>query len=359
MSCIIIQGKELKFDKILSGSFRTQDPYIRKALDFCKEWLTGQQEFRLQTSGSTGKPKELLVTREQMAASAKATGEFFSVPAGSNLLCCLNVEMIGGKMMLVRAMEWNCRLYLEKPATNPLENLQVDFYFAAMVPMQLEACLGDAETFPKLLRIENLIIGGAPMNEQLRNSAAALPINIYQTFGMTETVSHVALAKLTPGQPPVYQALPGVKFSQTEDRKLVISSPTARPEILQTNDIVELIADFSFIWKGRADFTINSGGVKIQPEEIENQILPVLNRNFPGKRYFIFGRQDEKLGQKVCLLIENGIAGKNQASDLLREIKALVSKYAGPKAIYFLEEFEVTASGKINRRATIDKLLSL
>ncbi|MBS9523065.1 AMP-binding protein [Litoribacter alkaliphilus] len=357
MGSLIINGEKIPFTDIATGSYKSTDPYFQQSLDFCKAWLLGKETFELQTSGSTGKPKTIIVARIQMEASAKGTGQFFNIQKGASLLCCLNTEMIAGKMMLVRGMEWDADVMLLKPIANPLAEIgEARFDFSAMVPLQLENVINNADTSSKLSDITYLIIGGAPMSEILRKRASAYPNSIYQTFGMTETVSHVALAKVGLQQSPVYKALPGVKFGQTEDRRLVISSPMGRENRLETNDIVQLISDEEFIWIGRADFAINSGGVKIHPEEIENQILPVLEKTFPGKNYFIFGLPDDTLGQKVCLLIENGQVGENQARDLQMQIQALVSKYAVPKAFFFLEPFTVTASGKINRRATIERL---
>ncbi|WP_143960579.1 AMP-binding protein [Litoribacter populi] len=358
MGSLIINQRTYSFTVIQNTYIQVEESYFQKAIDFCREWLLGVQHFELQTSGSTGKPKKILVSRAQMEASARGTGDFFEIQKGASLLCCLNIEMIAGKMMLVRALEWGADVYVVNPSGNPLENNNegIHFDFAAMVPLQLETIMNHEESQAKLLGIKNLIIGGAPMNESLRKKALTFPISIYQTFGMTETVSHVALAKVNHLQTPVYKALPGVKFSQTEDRRLVITSPMGSGNRLETQDIVELLSEKEFIWKGRADFTINSGGVKIHPEEIENQILPIFEKKFSGKNYFIFGLPDDKLGQKVCLLIEIGQVDENQARDLQMQIRARVSKYAVPKEVFFLEQFEVTASGKINRRATIERL---
>lgn len=358
MGKIIIGDHELDLELIKTGRWTPQSSYFEAALNFCKEWLQGKDEFQLKTSGSTGTPKTITAHRKQMEISARATGRFFDIKPRSSLLGCLNTKMIGGKMMLVRAMEWNAHLHLFEPSANPLQSVRKDqtFHFGAMVPMQLSASIEDPASREKLLQINNLIIGGAPLNPSLQALAADLPINIYQTFGMTETLSHVALAKIEKHGDLIYKALPGVTFSQNVVGNLVINSPMSDPQEITTNDLVELYSESSFSWKGRSDFTINSGGIKLQPEQIELQLNKIINEQFPGQRYFIFGEADIQLGEKVCLVIEDIGENKKRAEDLLSSAKAILSRYAVPKKLYFLETFEETASGKVNRLATIEKL---
>lgn len=358
MGRIIIADKEFNFELLKAGRWLKQTPYFEAALNFCKDWLMGKEKFTLQTSGSTGTSKTIIVNRKQMQISARATGKFFDVKPGFNLLGCLNTDMIGGKMMLVRALEWEANLYLYEPSATPMklihENQKIDF--AAMVPMQLSTSIDDYDSYKKLHQIANLIIGGAPLNPILQVKAAELPINIFQTFGMTETLSHVALARIDKKGDLIYKALPGVKFSQNSTGNLEIYSPMSDPNHITTNDLVNLHSEFSFSWKGRSDFTINSGGVKLQPEQIEHQLTKLINTLYPGRRYFIFGEADIRLGEKVCLVMEEKDRKEKKAEDLLSNSKALLTKYAVPKKIYFLENFEETASGKINRLATINKL---
>jgi O-succinylbenzoic acid--CoA ligase len=198
MGRIILQEGTYTFDQLKSGSWNNPDPYFQSTFDFCREWLLGQSKFTLTTSGSTGKPKPIIIVRKQMESSASATGDFFKIKEFSCLFCCLNTSLIAGKMMLVRAMEWNCDLVLEKPTQNPLAEswINMDFDFAAMVPIQVDACLTHEVSIPKIKKIRNLIIGGAPINGVLKNRIRASKINAYQTYGMTETVSHVALASI-------------------------------------------------------------------------------------------------------------------------------------------------------------------
>jgi len=358
MGKIIIDDLTLTFEQISKGDWPPLSPHFEEALHFCKEWLTGKENFDLQTSGSTGLPKTISIHRKQMEISANATRDFFNVPDEANLLGCLNTQMIGGKMMLVRAMEWNSCLYLVEPSSDPLVHFRSEkqFHFAAMVPLQLAASIENPDSCKKLSCIQNLIIGGAPLNVHLKDKAAQLPINIYQTFGMTETVSHIALAKIIAGEELIYQALPSVVLSLAEDDRLIISAPMAKEKTLLTTDIVQLLSSDSFKWLGRADFTINSGGIKAQPELIENQISQEVEKHFPGSRFFIFGEENENFGQLICLLVEQSAESHLQSGDILNDLKDKISKYTVPKKVYFLESFIKTASGKINRPATIKKL---
>ena len=358
MGNITIADRTYSFTQIREGDWPSLSPYFHDAMIFCREWLLGRDTFTLHTSGSTGLPKEITVLRRQMEISAKATRDFFKISEGADLLCCLNVQMIAGKMMLVRAMEWNANLYVVEPSSNPLTNISPDhkFHFVAMVPLQLGECLQDPQTALKVLNIHNLIIGGASIDKDLKEKAALLPIHIYQTFGMTETVSHVALARIDKGEELIYKALPGVKFDVTAENRLIISAPMGISEQLLTNDIVELISSSSFIWRGRADFTINSGGVKVQPEDLENKMFPIMGLSFPGCRFFIFGEKDKNFGEKICLVIEDKNQSEDRAENLLQDLKEKLPKYSIPKKIYRIVSFAETSSGKINRPATIEKL---
>src|SRR5690606_25522505 len=182
MGKIIINGREFSFQQIKEGQWQEQKPYFQESLSFCHDWLNGQPSFELQSSGSTGRPKTIQVSRGQMISSAKATGDFFGIRPEASLLCCLNTAMIAGKMMLVRAMEWDSRLYLVEPSSNPLLSFSADqrFDFATMVPLQLETCLTDATSAMALGNIRVLLSGGAPLAETLREKARKLPTELFQ-----------------------------------------------------------------------------------------------------------------------------------------------------------------------------------
>ena len=358
MGHLIIGNSIIPFGDIQSGKWSEQPAYFHASLLFCHAWLNGEEHFELETSGSTGKPKTILVGRDQMTISAKATGDFFGIEAGQNLLCCLNTSMIAGKMMLVRAMEWNSDVYLVEPSSNPFLNFHhtKTFDFAALVPLQLEVALENHTTKMMLNRIKNIIVGGAPISSTLRAKAARLASSLWQTYGMTETVSHIALADLKAPGPMVYKALPGVRFYQSPDNRLGIMAPMASVPSFLTNDLVEMAGKDGFIWKGRSDFTINTGGIKVQPEEIEQQIAEPVQQHFLGHRFFIGGKPNGKLGETVVLIMEGMEMEKSRSEELLSELKKILPTHHNPREIHFVSSFQETPSGKINRKATTGRL---
>ncbi|WP_051287268.1 AMP-binding protein [Algoriphagus mannitolivorans] len=329
-------------------------PFVQEAINFCTEWMEGKHDFSQQTSGSTGTPKIISITRAQMESSAKATRDFFQINSSDKLLCCLNTGFIAGKMMLVRAMIWNCPIRIVAPSSNPLEELSDEFDFVAMVPLQVESCMLSSQSLYKIRKIKNLIIGGAPISSKLQAEILSNRLNAWQTYGMTETVSHIALAKIERGDLS-YQALPNVKIGQDERGALWVSAEMSKNQKIQTNDLVKLNSDHSFQWLGRADFVINSGGIKIFPEILEQRAESSINTIFPGSRFFFFGEKDNKLGEKVVLILE---AEKNMEKSnlLLDRLKSILGRYESPKEIYFCPEFSRTENGKINRKSTFERI---
>ncbi|WP_373523360.1 AMP-binding protein [Aquiflexum sp.] len=358
MGKIILENKEYTFDQIKNGQWNEDDSYLHQAFLFCKQWLNGVEEFELKTSGSTGKPKKIFVNRLQMEISAEATKAYLKIDSESTLLCCLNTDMIAGKMMFVRAMEWNANLVFVKPKENPLEELWIEsrIDFAAMVPLQVQACLSDEVTIKKLKNIGLLIIGGAPSSTSLKDKIVEEHINAYQTFGMTETVSHIALAPITKDE-LVFETLRGVSIGTDEDGRLWISAAMASEEKLQTNDIVVLLNKSQFKWVGRSDFTINSGGIKIQPEILEPQLSPFILNHFGEISFFVFGKKDEKLGQRLLLILEGELIEASKIKSFRNDLRANLINYLVPKEVFVFDKFVRTESGKINRLETIKLLL--
>ncbi|MFD2034812.1 AMP-binding protein [Belliella marina] len=353
MGKLIFKDQIYTFGQIQAGEWQENDPYIVQSLTFCKDWLNGKQEFDMQTSGSTGLPKKLTLYRSQMEISAAATKAFFKIEKGVSLLVCINTEMIGGKMMLVRGLCWHADIHLCLLESNPFNQIspKLNIGFCAMVPLQVEACLAEDFSSKILSKIGVLIIGGAPASDSLMQKIKSNGINAFQTYGMTETVSHIALAKID-GQELRYQTLPNVTIGTDEEKRLWIEAPMAKEKRLQTNDLVEIVGDGIFRWIGRADFTINSGGIKIQAELLEAEISKYVASVFGNIAYFLFGQEDEKLGQKMVLFLETSASQKHQAQKLLGILKDKMKKYHSPKEVFLIEEFVKTTSGKINRTKT-------
>jgi o-succinylbenzoate---CoA ligase len=331
--------------------------FARAAFSFCKVWLAGEKKFQQQTSGSTGTPKTIEIRREQMLESAKATGAYFKTNSTTKLLCCLNPEYIAGKMMLVRAMVWDCPIWLVAPKSNPFQDLPEDVLpdFVAMVPLQVEASLADSQVLVKLKKVSNVIIGGAPISEKFKSNLIEKNLSAWQTYGMTETVSHIAIAKIERDQ-LLYQTLPGVEIGQDDRGAIWIKSPMSGPEKIQTNDLVELKSKISFRWDGRADFAINSGGVKLHPELLELKAEELITAFFPRCRYFFWGEKDDILGERLVLIVEKNEPDEELAMLLQEKMRNNFGKYEIPKKIYFIPSFVQTESGKINRDLTFNQL---
>jgi O-succinylbenzoic acid--CoA ligase len=324
--------------------------FAQEAFSFCKDWLAGKDRFVQATSGSTGTPKLQKITRQQLMASARATGAFFGVNSEFKLLCCLNPAYIAGKMMLVRAMIWDCEITLVEPSANPLATQEVPFDLVAMVPLQVETSLSSPSSLEKLKAIRTVLIGGAPLSDSLQIALHQEGIAAWQTFGMTETVSHIALAPIETGELQ-YEALPGVEIGVSENQCLWIQSDMSGSEKIQTNDVIELRSKNTFVWLGRADFMVNSGGIKLFPEQLEKKISAWMSERYPGLLYFFYGEADERLGQRLVLFVE-GKLSEVTLEVLEVELKNLLGKFEIPKQIYLLPRFKYTPSGKINRPET-------
>jgi len=331
--------------------------FEQTTISFCKAWLAGNETFGQQSSGSTGNPKTIKIHRDQMIASAKATGDYFKVDESIKLLCCLNPAYIAGKMMLVRAMVWNCEIDLVEPSADPL--LEITEYnlpdFAAMVPLQIQTILGNPASLENLRKIKHIIIGGAPLSEKLKSRLVSDGIKAFQTYGMTETVSHIALARIESGN-LVYQTLKNVEIGQDNRGALWVKSPMSGLEKIQTNDLVELKSDNSFCWLGRVDFVINSGGVKIHPELLETKAESTIACFFPNSAFFFFGLIDDNLGEKLALFIQTDENISERAELLQRELKLRLDRFEVPKEIHLIPKFEITSSGKLDRKKTISLL---
>jgi o-succinylbenzoate---CoA ligase len=325
--------------------------YERKAIDFCEKWLAGQQEFILKTSGSTGEPKPISLTRFQMKASAKLTGKTFGLKTHDKALVCLNVEYIAGIMMLVRGMVLGLELTVIEPNSNPLENLENErFDFAAFVPLQLHKILENKNQIEILNQMKVIIVGGAAVNEVLEKNIQELKVPVYSTYGMTETVSHIAIRKLNGADKSNnFKVLEGVKIGIDERNCLNIIAEASNNDLVQTNDIVEIINEKEFKLIGRFDNIINSGGVKIQLEKIEKAFEKFINEN----RFFVFGITDLALGQKLILVIE---CESSINENILSEGRKSLSKYEIPKQIFTIKNFSETPTGKIDKKATIKRL---
>ena len=325
------------------------DTYEERIGNFLLDWLNDSYtDIKIRTSGSTGDPKVIFHDKDMMINSALSTGKHLKVREKTKALLCLPAKQIGGMMMLVRAMTLGWHLDLIEPKSNPLEHLYKTYDFCAMTPFQLDNSLN------RLHLIKKLIVGGGRISENLKMIVQGIPTHIYETFGMTETISHIATRKInnrksgkTENKP--FKTLPSVTVSADENSRLVIKAPKILKNVLVTNDIVEIETYKKFYWKGRYDNVINTGGVKIHPEEVEKKLQKLITH-----RFFLSSIEDDALGDKVVLFVELAFSEK-LLSDLTKAIENLedLSKFERPKKIYFVEKFEETETGKVSRSRTV------
>lgn len=302
--------------------------------DFLLDWFDSKSYVEIHTSGSTGIPKVIQVDKQAMVNSALATGDFFELSAGNKALHCLPVKYVAGKMMLVRAMILGLDLEFVAPSSHPLRDTDENFDFAAMVPMQAQNSISD------LNRVKKLIVGGAKINSALEKQLLKLPTDVYETYGMTETISHIAAKKV--GE-KAFTVLPNVTISYDENNCLIIHAPRISEEVIETNDVVELLNENQFIFLGRIDNVINSGGIKLLPEQIEEKLSGKIE-----PRYFISSKEDKELGEKIILVIEGN------PFDVDKTIFESLDKYEKPKEILFVQKFKETGNGKIIRKESLN-----
>lgn len=326
--------------------FLTNNVQIKEQVaSFIREWEGESSFFDSKTSGSTGTPKTIRIEKKHAEVSAQATINFLQLHASDNALLCLNPETIGGKMMIVRS--WiNCmNLYVEEPTANPLKNAVISFDFIAIAPIQLAVIL--QESPEKLRKIRCVIVGGGAISEATGQRLKQERITVFQTFGMTETISHIALRKVGYEEETAYTTLRTVTIKDVGGN-LCIHAPLIGIRELITNDAVEVLNDHQFKWIGRTDFVINSGGIKIQIEELEKQL-----QQFIPQKLFVHPKKDEKLGEKIVLIVE-GTEQDFLASKTFYTF--LENRYHVPKEVGFIPNFILTPSHKINRIANFEQL---
>ncbi len=376
---------------------------------FLQEWHSPSPTLLVHTSGSTGAPKPMWVEKERMLASARITCNFLNLHAGDTALLCMPLDYIAGKMMVVRSIERHLKLFSVKPSNHPLAELQTDnvqplnvqptdvqptdvqptdvqptdvqptegIDFAAMVPSQVYCSLQVAEERKRLLGIRHLIIGGGAISQELEEQLKLFPNNVWSTYGMTETLSHIAMRKINGSDASLwYTPFEGVSISTNKEGCLIIDAPNVHEGPLVTNDIAEINEKGLFRILGRKDNIICSGGIKLQIEEIERKLSPYIHQPF-----CITKRPDPKFGEIVVLLIEGNLKDpplpslpregveptltplpKGEEVQGIQttigwEVSSALSKYEIPKEIIYVDSIPLTKTGKINRKAAEEKAL--
>lgn len=327
-------------------SLSSQTEFEEKVISFLVEWFSESKTVSVQTSGSTGTPKIFEIEKDKMRHSAKMTCDILNLKKGDSALLCLPVEYISGKMMIVRALERKLNLFVKTPSTKPLDDFFEKIDFCAMSPLQVENSLA------KIHLIKNLIIGGASVSETLKSKISQNLKNsetqsqIFETYGMSETLSHIALKQIFPVPEDYFKVLDNIEISLDERKCLQIFAPQLNPDILKTNDLVELKNEKEFRFLGRIDNVINSAGLKIYPEQLE----ALVKKEIPNDVFFV-GISDEKFGQKLVLVIEG-----EESKIVTEQLASIIypTKNHHPKQIIFVEKLPRIPNGKINRQELLN-----
>ncbi|SIT76957.1 AMP-binding protein [Pontibacter indicus] len=360
---LTLNGKKFFYDEIAAYSFRNSVPlngYEAKTLEFCRDWLNGVQEFPIQTSGSTGVPKQIALTRKQMEISARRTIKLLHLKADEHMLICLNTEYIAGLMMIVRGLLADMQMTIVEPVGNPLTLAPADeaYHFSSFVPMQLQTILHEnGGSLERLNNMKAILVGGAPVSFALQRELQLLRVPVYHTYGMTETASHIALRLLNgPDAADYYETIEGVTIGQDNRGCLTITADITSNETLVTNDIVEILTPTRFRWIGRADNTINTGGVKVQTETVEVAVSEAMADLENAPRFFVASQPDELLGEKVILVLEGNSLPEETEQLVLDKMRSLLHKFEMPKDVYYSPAFSETPTGKVSRLRTMQKL---
>jgi len=334
-----------------NGSAVTVEALIAKAKDliaegmdyekelgaFLLEWFNDLPCITSQTSGSTGTPKLIQIPKAAIIHSARATGNFFDLKAGNSALHCLSAKFIAGKMMLVRGLILGLEMDFVAPSATPLAKNKSHYDFVAMVPLQVQ------NSIVELQNVKQLLIGGAQINNLIKRQLLHLPTQVYETYGMTETITHIAARRL--GE-RAFTVLPNVTILQDERQCLVINAPRISNQKIVTNDLIDIVSETQFQLLGRIDNIVNSGGIKLIPEQIEAKLSSKI-----ASRFFVIGMPDMALGEKLILVLESD---KTHFDETVFEA---LNKYEKPKSVLFIPQFKETENGKILRKETINGFL--
>jgi O-succinylbenzoic acid--CoA ligase len=333
--------------------------FQKEVFDFCRLWNSGKDEFLFHTSGSTGKPKSIYLSRISMIESANMTKEWLNLQEGDHVLLCLPIEYIAGAMMLVRALVLKLTVVLIEPCQNPLESIAkpMNIHLASFVTTQWSTILqSNINLFTFFSKVKGILIGGSELTSSLELKTKNIQLPIFQTYGMTETSSHIAFRPIS-SEAFTYQCLAHVKIKMNDQGCLCINSPSTLNQWIETNDRVELVDKNRFRVLGRKDFVINSGGRKIQPEIIENCCQIFFAKKLFECKLFAWGLDDPFFGQKLVLFIETKV-GIDFQSELIQHVKINLNSWEIPKEVIRLPQFIYTNSGKIDRSNTLTLYLN-
>lgn len=349
-----INGRSAYIERVVQGEEFAHSDFEGSTFNFIREWLTGIDEFRMSTSGSTGEPKVITVTRRQMVMSSLKTAERIGLAKNSSALVCIDTRYIGGKMMLARSLSLDLPIYAVDPTANPLVKIPIDkcVQFTAFVPYQIRQILESKH--PHLLNnLNKVLIGGAALHDRDTERLQGYQCEFYETYGMTETVSHIALRLVnTERKQQYFEVLPGVEISSDVRGCLVITADHLAEPVV-TNDLVEITGSGKFLWLGRLDRVINSGGVKVYPEKIEKELERLFDEAKFSHRFFIAALPDEKFNNRVVLILEGVQNSSEVLVQTLKILKTRLAPYEFPKEVHTIAKFKMTTTQKIDQRQTL------
>jgi O-succinylbenzoic acid--CoA ligase len=340
-----INGIEYDAVKVVQEIVEGKHEWKTRGLEFLIQ-LMDDSEFpvRFKTSGTTGNPKEISFSKEQIRKSASNSCDFFEIKNSDHLLLCLPAEFVAGRMMIARALSASANLVWKEPSLKPdITNEKIDF--AAFTPAQVSTIIKDPDSINAFEKIKTIIIGGGEINNTLENQLIKFSNSIYATYGMTETLTHIAVRKI--GENIYRSVYKEARFRVNQDQCLEIDLPFISGNKLVTHDVVELVDEHSFIWRGRLDNVINSGGIKIYAEQLECSIIQsqVLNEN----TFYITSGKDEIFGEvPVIVLLKD--EWKGDMATLLTKINGLLNKHEHVKHVHIFDKFELTPTEKLKRK---------
>jgi len=334
-------------DKLLADS--NSPLWLVDLYDFLKSWMSESETISIQTSGSTGEPKEIIVSKQDMIISAKRTLNYFQLNSGDSILLALPVKYIAGKMIVVRALVGGLDLITVKPSNDPFSELsdnKIDF--CSLVPLQIESILkNDNDPFNK---VKSILIGGASLSSSAEKDLMKFSANFYESYGMAETLSHIAIRKISLEAEINFTCLPGIRVSLDEYDCIIISGKDLPVSPIITNDVGTLVTDTEFQLLGRKDDIINTGGIKVSPHSVEKKLETALK----GRSFVISKEPDKEFGEKVILVIEGERLNSREQSFLENAFQKL-KHFERPKKINYTPQLPRTLAGKIIR----NKILSL
>jgi len=356
MQSIFYENNFYTFDDFIIRH-KYQSNYAGQIATLIDDWQTDKKFFYLTSSGSTGKIKKIKFSQHQIKTSAKQTIDFFQLHKSDTLLCCLPVNKVAGFMMVIRALEAQCNLLISNTSSNPVAEIKQpsDITFAAFVPHQFLTIL--AQTPNQLILLKNakgIILGGTSVENHLIEKLQTIEIPVYATYGMTETLSHVALRKLNGNNPSsVFTALAGTNIKLSSDNCLMIKNEVTNNKWLKTNDLAQIHTKNTFILTGRADNSINTGGLKISPEIIESSIHKIIIAYFGNIQFFIGGIKNPVFGEVPALFIENITSKNTDFVKFFNQLLLVLNKKEIPWCVYQCKVFATTETMKIKRKESI------